>query len=152
MLSIMTMIMYRRRHIPRMLIVNRDEERRSMLKRMYRESDRLCHEQLRMKRSIFLRLCSRLRGYGLRNSRHLDVEEQVALFLNTVGHDKRNRSSCFGFLRSGHTVSIYFHRVLSSILRLHKDVVNPATEANSPADGGSHRSWHYHFQVRLKLL
>ena len=57
---------------------------------MFNSSDRICHEQLRMKMGPFHRLCTRLRRYWLADNQFVRVEEQVAMFLNTVGHDHRN--------------------------------------------------------------
>jgi hypothetical protein len=40
------------------------------------------------------------------------IKEQVALFLNIVGHNLRNRLVDTNFHRSGETVSRYFSKVL----------------------------------------
>lgn len=91
-------------------------------------------------------MCAQLRGYGLVDGRYVKVEEQVAMFLHTVGHDLRVRNSVFQFCRSGETVSRYFHMVLSSLLSLYGDVVKPATAANSPVDCSVERNWHHYFK------
>ena len=100
----------------------------------------------------FHRLCNRLRGYGLNDSRSVRVEEQVAIFLNTVGHDHRNRVESFTFFRSGQTVSYYFHRVLHACLTLYRDVVTNANAQNSPNDKDNVQDWFHYFQVRCLLL
>ena len=108
---------------------------------MFGMSDRICHNLLRMKIELFHRLCAQLRTYGL-------VEEQVTIFLNTVGHDERNRAGSFTFFRSGQTVSYYFHRVLDACLRLYRDVVSNATVHNSPYEKDNVKPWFTYFQVR----
>lgn len=57
---------------------------------MFGDSDKICHDLLRMKRASFERFRARLRTYGLVDNRSVKVEEQLAIFLNTVGHDQRN--------------------------------------------------------------
>ncbi|MCL7039573.1 hypothetical protein MKW94_001636, partial [Papaver nudicaule] len=124
-MQIVTLLEFYKRYISfltRAPYTNKTNERNEILRRMYTESDTYCHEQLRMNRSIFHRLCAQLRGYGLVDGRHVKVEEQVAMFLHTVGHDLRIRNSVFQFYRSGETISRYFHLVLESLLRLYRDV------------------------------
>ena len=127
---------------------NWDEDRAIVLHRLYNMSDRVCHEQLRMKRGPFHRLCASLRTYGLRDSWFVRVEEQVAIFLTTVGHDERNRVESLHFFRSGQTVSHYFHRVLDACLMLYRDIVTNATAANSPYDKDHVEDWYHYFEVR----
>jgi hypothetical protein len=147
-ISIYRHIKGRNQHIHRAPHRNWDAERQIALTRMYTMSDRVCHEQVRMNMGTFQRFCARLRTYGLVDSRSVKVEEQVAIFLNTLGHDERNRSETFTFFRSGQTISYYFHRVLRACLRLYRDVMN-ATPENSPLDNGNEKSWYHHFEVSL---
>ena len=135
------------RQLPRAPRRNWSADMNLILDRMFNSSDRVCHEQLRMKMGSFQRLCARLKTYGLVDSRDVRVEEQVAIFLTMVGHDHRNRVGGFMFFRSGQTVSYYFHRVLNSCLALYKDVVTNATANNSPYDKGSGREWYHYFEV-----
>ncbi|XP_022890247.1 uncharacterized protein LOC111405537 [Olea europaea var. sylvestris] len=93
---------------------------------------RICHDLLRIKIALFQQLCAHLRTHGLVDNRSIKVEEQVAIFLNTIGHDHRNRTRSFTFFRFGQTVSYYFRRVLQACLGLYRDVVNNATIHNSP--------------------
>ena len=120
------------RRLPRAPHRNWDSERQMTLTRMFGMSDRIYHNLLRLKIQTFHRLCARLRTYGLVDSRSVLVEEQVAIFLNTVGHDERNRAESFTFFRFGQTVSYYFHKVLHACLKLYRDVVSNATIHNSP--------------------
>ncbi|GAB2265113.1 hypothetical protein Dimus_037801 [Dionaea muscipula] len=81
-----------------------------------------CHEQLRVSRHTFMVLCTMVRRVGVRDSNYVVVEEKVAMFLQIVGHDKKNRAIKFAFMRSGETVSRYFNEVLKAILSLHDDL------------------------------
>ena len=50
-----------------------------------------CFDELRMKPSMFIDFCDTLKERGLlQNSKHLIVEEQVAMFLFTLAHNERN--------------------------------------------------------------
>ncbi|XP_062080258.1 protein ALP1-like [Humulus lupulus] len=84
------------------------------------ESDIICFDQLRMNRKAFSNLCIMLetRG-GLKASKYLQVDEQVAMFLHVIAHHVKNRVIRFRFMRSGETISKFFHNVLHSIIRLH---------------------------------
>ncbi|WVZ60761.1 hypothetical protein U9M48_010742 [Paspalum notatum var. saurae] len=74
---------------------------------------------LRMSKHVFFKLCSKFRSMdALRDTWHCTVEEQVAMFLQTVGHKKKNRDIKFHFTRSGETVSRYFNEVLYAIGQL----------------------------------
>ncbi|KAL6348990.1 hypothetical protein AAG906_033646 [Vitis piasezkii] len=57
------------------------------LNRLIYGSDVACMEQLRMDRHTFTTLCSMLRTIGkLKDSKYIDVEEMVALFLHILAH------------------------------------------------------------------
>jgi hypothetical protein len=53
------------------------------------------------------------------------VEQQVAMFLNTMGHNLRNRLVATNYDRSGETVSCYFNKVLRSIGDPGKELIRP---------------------------
>ncbi|KAL2510476.1 DDE Tnp4 domain-containing protein [Abeliophyllum distichum] len=136
----------RARHLPRAPHRNWEIERQMTLTRMFGTSDRICRDLLRMKIGPFQRLCAFLRTFGLVDSKSVRVEEQMAIFLNTVGHDQRNRAGSFTFFRSGQTVSYYFHRVLHACLGLFREVVTNATIHNSPYDKDNVKPWYSYFQ------
>ncbi|XP_052627203.1 uncharacterized protein LOC128133717 [Lactuca sativa] len=75
-----------------------------------------------MNRNAFTRLCDLLeqRG-GLKNSKNMLVDEQVAMFLHVLAHNEKNRIIVERFKRSGETVSRYFKLVLDAVCRLHKE-------------------------------
>lgn len=63
-------------------------------------------EVLRMSREIFLELCQWLEDRGLLTStRFVNVDEQVAMFVWTIGHNASNRDVQERFQHSGDTVS-----------------------------------------------
>ncbi|KAK9089167.1 hypothetical protein Scep_028249 [Stephania cephalantha] len=62
------------------------------------------------------------------------------MFLLIVGHDNRNRRTIFEFIRSGETVSRYFHIVTRALISMYKGVVKPANINNSPQDKESNPS------------
>ncbi|KAL6336098.1 hypothetical protein AAG906_010375 [Vitis piasezkii] len=73
---------------------NREFLRVENLNRLIYGSDIACMEQLRMDRHTFTMLCSMLRTIGkLKDSKYVDVEEMVALFLHIIdgnGLSRRN--------------------------------------------------------------
>ena len=104
-----------------------------------------CHDQLRVNRHTFLRLCCLVRGVGLGDSRSVCLEERVAIFLWILSHHTKQRRTRFEFFRSTETVSRHFHAVLQAVLRLHPMlVVRP--EPVPPNDPDSRWSW---FQVQM---
>ncbi|KAL0010653.1 hypothetical protein SO802_005761 [Lithocarpus litseifolius] len=93
--------------------------RRGEIHRLCYESDETCINQLRMNRNAFTRLCGMLeRMGGLKDTKHMLVDEQVAMFLHTLAHHAKNRVIKHHFRRSGETVSRYFNDVLHAIIRL----------------------------------
>ncbi|KAF6150698.1 hypothetical protein GIB67_020781 [Kingdonia uniflora] len=107
--------------------VNRREHTNANLRRLYDESDIIYHNMLRMNKVCLISFYDRLRGKGLRASKHLDVEEQVAIFFLIVGQDTRFRHAQASTMRSLETISKYFHVVLKYVLRLGKDLIEHAT-------------------------
>ncbi|KAF6151196.1 hypothetical protein GIB67_037404 [Kingdonia uniflora] len=74
-------------------------------------------------------------------SKHLVVEEHVAIFLLIVGHDTRFKHAQASTMRSLETISKYFHVVLKYVLRLGKDLIKHATPDLSFATGNNHHAW-----------
>ncbi|XP_058216881.1 uncharacterized protein LOC131327764 [Rhododendron vialii] len=90
------------------------------INRLVRGNDVDCHEQLRVNRHTFLRLCCLVRGVGLRDSRNVCLEERVAIFLFILSHHTKQRRTKFDFYRSTETISRHFNAVLQAVLRLHR--------------------------------
>jgi hypothetical protein len=74
------------------------------------------------------------------------VEQQVAMFLNTVGYNLRNRLVGTNFDRSGETVSRYFNRVFHAIGELRSDYIRPPSLEILTKIAGSPR-WDPYFKV-----
>ena len=73
-----------------------------------------------MDRNTFGILCTLVRTIGqLQDSRHIIVEEQVAIFLHILAHHVKNYVIKFRFIRSGDTVSRHFNAVLKAVLKPH---------------------------------
>ncbi|PPE00500.1 hypothetical protein GOBAR_DD02482 [Gossypium barbadense] len=93
--------------------------KRDYVKRLVYASDETCIEQVRMNRTAFFKLCEMLESIGgLKSSRFMLVDEQVAMFLHIISHHLKNRVIKHHFRRSGETVSRAFHSVLNAVIRL----------------------------------
>ena len=95
--------------------------RQNMIDMVY-EEDVTCVVNIRMNINASTRLCDMLekRG-GLKNTKNMLVDEQVAMFLHTLAHNEKNRIIVNRFRRSGETISRYFKLVLNTVCRLHKE-------------------------------
>jgi hypothetical protein len=74
------------------------------------------------------------------------VEQQVAMFFNTVGHNLRNKLVVTNFDRSDETVSRYFNRVLHAISELRSDYIRSPSLEIPTKIAGSPR-WDPYFKV-----
>ncbi|XP_058084530.1 uncharacterized protein LOC131232310 [Magnolia sinica] len=123
-----------------------DDERARFINSIIRATDRDCVTQLRMSREAFFLLCSQLREKTLLcDSRNVSLEEQVVIFLHTVGHNVRNRVIGHRFIRSGETVSRHFHRVLDAVVSLYPVYVKQAGQ-EPPTDLQTNQNWASYFQ------
>jgi hypothetical protein len=68
-------------------------------------SDKRIYGVLRMQKGTFEALCVKLRKNGLKDTRHLRVEEQVGMFLWTINYSASSRAVAERFQHSGETVS-----------------------------------------------
>ncbi|XVF45324.1 hypothetical protein PTKIN_Ptkin02bG0196700 [Pterospermum kingtungense] len=84
------------------------------------ESDRQSLDNCRMDRRTFAKLCHLVRTIGgLKETKHMSVEEMVVNFLHIIAHHTKNRVIKSQVVRSGETISRQFNVILNSILRLH---------------------------------
>jgi len=115
----------------------RDSERGLYLRRVIESSDINCRNVFRMDREVFFNLSSLLRSRGLlHDTQYVTVEEQLGLFLHTVGHNVRNRVHDVNFLRSGETISRHFQNVLHAIGELRRDYIHgPSTNVHEKISG-----------------
>ncbi|KAK4278788.1 hypothetical protein QN277_016587 [Acacia crassicarpa] len=109
----------RPRHLPDRTFRLDFHTKRANLRAMIYSSDTTCFNQIRMYRATFDKLCHMLDTIGgLRATRHMLVDEQVAMFLHILAHHVKNRVIQFEFGRSGETISRYFKLVLNATIRL----------------------------------
>ncbi|XP_058208117.1 protein ALP1-like [Rhododendron vialii] len=118
------------------------------INRLIRGNDTDCHDQLRVNRHTFLRLCFLVRGVGLGDSRNVCLEERVAIFLWVLGHHTKQRRTKYDFWRSIETVSRHFNDVLLAVLRLY-NMLLVTPEPVPPNYEDSRWSW---FQNYLRAL
>ncbi|WVZ57253.1 LOW QUALITY PROTEIN: hypothetical protein U9M48_007658 [Paspalum notatum var. saurae] len=121
-------------------LVSRDLTRQTRLDELYNGTDRNCILQLRMRKAVFWKLSARLRDASLlQDTIHVSVEEQLAMFLHTVGHNLRN---CV----IGETVSRYFNEVLTALCSLGKYYLADAGYAVRPGILPPYRGVLYHLK------
>ena len=108
---------------------HRNKRRRAacpFYKRIIHSTNTDCHDQIRMSRVAFFRLAKILRQKGsIQDTTNISLEEQLVMFLHTLGHNLRNRKIGHNFGHSGETVSRHFHKVLKAIIALHNNYVLP---------------------------
>ncbi|KAJ6349635.1 hypothetical protein OIU77_007088 [Salix suchowensis] len=79
-----------------------------------------CQEMFRMDKHVFHNLCGILRQRGMLRGylQGVMIEEQLAIFLNIIGHNEHNRVIQERFQHSGETISRHFNNVLKAIKSL----------------------------------
>ena len=109
---------------PHIRYSSRKIDRYSILHRYVYESDTMSISQIRMTRTCFTKLCNMLETLGgLKASRNMDIDEQVAIFLHIIAHNVKNRVMICRFYRSGETISRYFSRVCNAVIILHSHLL-----------------------------
>ncbi|KAF3772067.1 putative nuclease [Nymphaea thermarum] len=84
-----------------------------------------CLDLLRMDRNSFITLCNILKEKNLvEDGREISIEEQVAIFLLTVGHNERNRACQNTFQHSGQTISKYVNLILRALCQLGREYIS----------------------------
>ena len=63
--------------------------------------------------------------YLLCGTKHVSIEEQLAIFLHIIGFNIKNRTMWVEFLRSGETTNRYFNDVLHVVCRIRDDFAQP---------------------------
>jgi hypothetical protein len=122
----------------------RDQERQNNLRFIYESTDVECVDLLRMRRAPFMQLCDLFcTRQLLRDNIHSSVEEQVAMFLDVVGHNQRFRVIHMTFRRSIETISRYFKEVLYAVGELRNEMILPPSTATPTKIRDSHRCYPY---------
>ncbi|CAN1823938.1 hypothetical protein LINPERHAP1_LOCUS30579 [Linum perenne] len=78
-----------------------------------------------MERHIFQHLCEELANHGLRPSKNITVQEQVAMFLKILAHSNSDRDNTKDFQHSTTTISKYFGIVLKAVISMSHVVIVP---------------------------
>ncbi|KAH6821233.1 hypothetical protein C2S53_008053 [Perilla frutescens var. hirtella] len=103
--------------------------------------DVTCLDHLQMNRNTFGRLCFLLENVGgLVPTRHVQVPEQVAMFLGILEHHTKNRIVKYNFKRLGYTISKHFNAVLKALLKLHNILL---VKPQPIADDSTNDRWKY---------
>ena len=82
----------------------------------------------------------------LQDTIHMCVEQQVAMFLNTVGHNLRNMLVGTNYDRSGETVSRYFNKVHHAVGELRDELIRPPS-LDTPTKIAGNPRWDPYFKV-----
>ena len=97
--------------------------KRANLRNLVYTNDTTRFNQIRMCRAMFDRLCSMLDTIGgLKPTKNMLVNEQVAMFLHILAHHTKNRVIQFQFGRSGETISRHFNTVLKAMMQLDREL------------------------------
>ncbi|KAL0435193.1 UNVERIFIED_CONTAM: hypothetical protein Sradi_0227200 [Sesamum radiatum] len=100
------------------IVQSRTDDRHKFFRSLFELSDAACIDNLCMDRNAFGMLCYLLEHQGgLKSTIHVNVSEQVAMFLSVLAHPKKNIVK-FDFKQLGWTVS-HFNNVLAAVLKLH---------------------------------
>ncbi|CAN1136643.1 hypothetical protein LINPERPRIM_LOCUS41272 [Linum perenne] len=136
--------------VPRPLPHEREVYRRGFLLNMTRANDVNCISMFRMSRRIFRKLCTVLQeAGGLARTKNVEVDEMVAMFLLTIGHNAKNRTCQVLFHRSGETVSRIIRTVLEAVLKLHTMLL---VQPVPVPDNCAYHRWKYFKVVGKKTL
>ena len=97
--------------------------KRDYVRRLVHDNDESCISQVRMNRVAFFKLCEMLENIGgLKPTKNMAIDEQVAMFLQIISHHLKNRVIRQNFQRSGETISRHFHKVLNAMIHLQKQI------------------------------
>ncbi|KAF6149041.1 hypothetical protein GIB67_018619, partial [Kingdonia uniflora] len=88
--------------------------------------NQIAYDSLRMNKDAFVSLCGHFRARGwVIDSQHIDVEQKMAIFLETIAHSVRNHIMKQKYQHSGVTISRCFHEVLRGMLHFSKEMIVP---------------------------
>lgn len=106
-----------------------------------------CSENFRMDKKLFYNLRDILHAKGLlRHTNRIKIEEQLAIFMYTIGHNQRTRVVQELFQYSGETISRHFNNVLNAIMALSSDYFG-SQESDSPQEILQDNRFYPYFKV-----
>jgi hypothetical protein len=87
----------------------------------------------------------------LGHTRHIRLEESVAICLRILGHGTCNRLVQDRFQHSGETIHRHFHKVLKCLNQMSKDVIKPSNPTFSvvPSHIQNNQLYWPHFKVHF---
>ena len=89
-------------------------------------SSSTCYELMRMEKHEFISLCHIFREKGwLVDSKHLNVEEKMTMFIMTISHNIQNQLIKNRFQHSNQTIHKYSHEVLVTMVNFSKEIITP---------------------------
>lgn len=95
------------------------------MERVLRSSHDYCVSYLRMDVGTFMHLAFILHDKHLPlDTRHISVEEQLAMFLHIVDHNTKNRTMRIEFVRLVEMINRYFNIILRAICAIWDDFVH----------------------------
>lgn len=108
-----------------------------------------CFELLRMSRDTFVRLIAHFRGRGLlKDSKHISVEEKLAIFLSIIGGNQRYAVVKHRFQHSTQTINRIVNEVSDAMLEFAIEVIVPTSYATSPEIPGTNTRLRQIFKVK----
>ncbi|XP_043692967.1 uncharacterized protein LOC122643409 [Telopea speciosissima] len=106
-----------------------------------------------MTRGAFFSLSHLMRERGLLyDSKALLVEEQLVIFLKTIGHNVKNRINAHDFGHSGETISRYFNIVLAAILQLYPILMKPSSTTTHDRISSNRRRFYPWFKDCIGVM
>jgi len=121
------------------------------LSRLTQKGEQDCRNELRMGKDAFVRLVCILHDSGrLRDTCFRTVEEQVAKFLNIIGHNRRNYSVKLDYWRSKETVSRHFYNVLKAIISVESIFLKQPDGSECPLEIANSVRFFPYFKVNVK--
>ncbi|XP_023732613.2 uncharacterized protein LOC111880418 [Lactuca sativa] len=112
-----------------------------------------CIELLRMSRDSYVRLCTHFRVKSwLKDSKHISVEEKMAMFLMMIGDNQHYVIIKRRFQHSKQTIHKYFYEVLDKMMVFAKDIIVPTSFNPNPNIPGHNRRLRRIFRGAVRAL
>ncbi|XP_075080532.1 uncharacterized protein LOC107781857 [Nicotiana tabacum] len=120
---------------------------------LFSGSSRQCLELMCMSRDAYVQLCQHFRHKGwLVDSKHISVEEKIAIFLTIIGHNERFVVIKRRFQHSSQTVHKYFHEVLEAMMKFAKEEISSTTSDSNLHIPSSHKKLRKVFKGAIGAL
>ena len=101
-----------------------------------------------MSRDSFIRLCTHFRvREWLKDSKHVSVEEKMAMFLMMLGHNQWYVVIKNKFQHSTQTIHKFFHEVLAKMVVFAKEIIVPTNFNLNPIVSSHNRRLRQIFKV-----